>query len=214
MKTETWNGHTIRFIEHGGEWWAVAKDVAEALNYSRSYDMVRMIEEQDKGTHNVRTLGGRQEMLIISEFGIYEAIFNSRKLEAQSFKRWVYKVLQRLRTNAGLEAYEAFKLMDKEHQKTAMENLHNGLKNPKPKHYIKANTIADKAVSNVFGYEKMIKKKDMSTEMLKVREQILEQTVELMKIKETYDLDFSVKEIVYENAGNPIQVTLPMKSKQ
>lgn len=31
MKTEIWNGHTIRFIEVNSEWWAVAKDVTEAL---------------------------------------------------------------------------------------------------------------------------------------------------------------------------------------
>ena len=31
MKTEIWNGYFIRFIEKGGEWWAVAKDVCDAL---------------------------------------------------------------------------------------------------------------------------------------------------------------------------------------
>ena len=25
MKTETWNGYTIRFVERQGEWWAVAR---------------------------------------------------------------------------------------------------------------------------------------------------------------------------------------------
>ena len=31
MKTENWNGHEIRFIEIKGEWWAVLKDVCDAL---------------------------------------------------------------------------------------------------------------------------------------------------------------------------------------
>ncbi len=31
MKTETWNGYTIRFVERQGEWWAVAKDITNAL---------------------------------------------------------------------------------------------------------------------------------------------------------------------------------------
>ncbi|MEC4578642.1 BRO family protein [Streptococcus dysgalactiae] len=30
-KTETWNGYTIRFVENNGEWWAVAKDITNAL---------------------------------------------------------------------------------------------------------------------------------------------------------------------------------------
>ena len=30
-KLEQWNGHGIRFVEHNGEWWAVAKDITSAL---------------------------------------------------------------------------------------------------------------------------------------------------------------------------------------
>ncbi|VGV71469.1 phage antirepressor protein [Streptococcus pyogenes] len=30
-KAETWNGYTIRFVEHQGEWWAVAKDITNAF---------------------------------------------------------------------------------------------------------------------------------------------------------------------------------------
>ena len=34
-KTEVWNGHEIRFVEkEPGEWWAVAADVASALDYA------------------------------------------------------------------------------------------------------------------------------------------------------------------------------------
>ncbi len=90
MKTEIWNGHQIRFVEKGGEWWAVAKDVAEALGYSHTPHMLRLIDPKDKGTDFVDTNGGEQEMVIISEFGICEAFFNSRKPEAKEFKRWLY----------------------------------------------------------------------------------------------------------------------------
>ena len=33
MKTriETWNGYNIRFVEYNGEWWAVLKDICNAL---------------------------------------------------------------------------------------------------------------------------------------------------------------------------------------
>lgn len=31
MKTEVWNGHSIRFVEKDGEWWAVLNDVCNAL---------------------------------------------------------------------------------------------------------------------------------------------------------------------------------------
>ena len=32
MRTETWCGHDIRFIEINGEWWAILKDICDALN--------------------------------------------------------------------------------------------------------------------------------------------------------------------------------------
>lgn len=87
MKTELWNGYEIRFVEKDGEWWAVAKDVAEALHYRMASDMTRNLDEYEKDTQKVSTLGGSQEMSIISETGIYEAIFSSSKQEAKDFKK-------------------------------------------------------------------------------------------------------------------------------
>lgn len=137
MKTENWNGHEIRFVALNGEWWAVAKDVSDALGYQLTTNMTKHIDEKDKGISKVHTLGGSQEMLIISEFGIYDAVFNSRKPEAADFKRWIFEVIKALRQAAGLEGFEIFRMLDKEHQRQAMERLKDG---------IKANTIANKAI--------------------------------------------------------------------
>ena len=32
MRTETWCGHDIRFVEINGEWWAILKDICDALD--------------------------------------------------------------------------------------------------------------------------------------------------------------------------------------
>lgn len=32
MRTENWCGYEIRFIEINGEWWAILKDICDALN--------------------------------------------------------------------------------------------------------------------------------------------------------------------------------------
>ena len=32
FRTETWCGHDIRFVEINGEWWAILKDICDALN--------------------------------------------------------------------------------------------------------------------------------------------------------------------------------------
>lgn len=55
MKTEIWCGYEIRFIEHNGEWWAVAVDVARSLTYRDAFAMTRSLEAEDKGTHRMST---------------------------------------------------------------------------------------------------------------------------------------------------------------
>lgn len=200
-KLEQWNGHNIRFVEHNGEWWAVLADIAKALDLKPKYVKERLSDEVVLTDHVLDSLGRQQEMLIVNEFGIYETIFSSRKPEAKAFKVWVFEIIKQLRQQSGLEGFQAFRMLDKQHQKNAMTLLSNGLqevnKEAKPKDMMKANTIANKAISNKYGYPKMVKKSEMTEAMLRDREQVLDETVELMLVKERYGLNISVADIIY-----------------
>ncbi|ANC75175.1 TPA: Bro-N domain-containing protein [Streptococcus pyogenes] len=196
-KTETWNGYTIRFVEHQGEWWAVLADIAKALDLNPKFIKQRLGDEVVSNNHVTDSLGRQQEMLIVNEFGIYETIFSSRKKEAKTFKLWVFETIKQLRQSTGLEGFQVFRMFDKEHQKQAMNRLVNGLQNATKKDLIKANTIANKAVSNKYGLPKMVSKNEMTENMLRDREPILDETVELIKVKEKYGLNFSVSEAIY-----------------
>ena len=198
---EQWNGHGIRFVEHNGEWWAVLADIAKALELEQRF-IKRRLEDDVFSKHPITdSLGRQQEMLIVNEFGIYETIFSSRKPEAKAFKVWVFEIIKQLRQQTGLEGFQAFRMLDKQHQKNAMTLLSNGFqevnKEAKPKDMIKANTIANKAISNKYGYPKMVKKSEMTEPMLRDREQVLDETVELMLVKERYGLNFSVANTIY-----------------
>ena len=201
IKVENWLENEIRFVEVNNEWWAVAGDVAKALDYNKTTNMNRMIDEDDKGVHIVGTLGGKQKVTIISEFGIYEAIFNSRKPEAKEFKKWVKQVIKSLRESVGLEQYEVFRMMDKQIQKEASRFLQDNIKDAEPKHHMKAQAITNKAVSNKFGITPSIKKPEMTPEMLIARQPILNDTVELMVANEKYDLGLSVSKTIYAKHG-------------
>lgn len=196
LKIEKWNGHEIRFVFKNGEWWAVAKDVAVALGYDHTPSMVRRLDEDERNTvrltHSKR---GNPNTTVISEAGIYEAIFGSKRDEAKEFKRWIKQVIKQLRHQSGLEGFQVFRMLDKEHQKQMMSQV-NQIKQVERKHFIKANTIANKTVSDLYGFPKMIKKTDMTPEMLKDRQPILEDTVKLMQVKDEYDLDISVSKSV------------------
>lgn len=197
MRTETWNGYTIRFVEHQGEWWAVLADIAKALDLNPKFIKQRLGDEVVSNNHVADSLGRQQEMLIVNEFGIYETIFSSRKKEAKTFKLWVFETIKQLRQSTGLEGFQVFRMFDKEHQKQAMNRLVDGLQNATKKDLIKANTIANKAVSDLYGYPKMVSKNEMTENMLRDRKPILDETVELIKVKEKYGLNFSVSEAIY-----------------
>ncbi|HFU7036239.1 TPA: BRO family protein [Streptococcus agalactiae] len=115
MRTETWNGYDIRFVEHQGEWWAVLADICHALDLKPKRVKERLVDEVVSTDHVADSLGRQQEMLIVNEFG----------------------------------------------------------------------------------YSKMVKKSEMTPDMLVAREMILDDTVELMGIKEKFGLNISVSESIY-----------------
>jgi len=198
IRTENWNGHKIRFIEkEPGDWWAVLKDVTDALGLTTK-EVKRRLPDEVLSTHlTPDSLGRLQEMLIVNEYGIYETVFESRKPEAKEFKRWVFEMLKTLRQATGLEGFQIFRMLDKEHQRGAMARLKEGLGQPVRVDFIKANTITNKAVSLMFGYPKSIKKGNMTPDMLIQRQPILDDVVNLMSIKEKFNLDLSISKTVY-----------------
>lgn len=198
MKTENWNGHEIRFVDINDEWWAVAKDVAEALGLKQVTRAIHSLPKDGVTTSKViDSLGRTQDVNIINEKNIYRMAFKSRKKEAEAFQDWIFDIIKELRQSTGLEGFQVFRMLDKEHQKTAMQNLKKSLRKPVRVDFIKANVIANKAVSNKHGFPKMIKKAEMTPDMLVERQEILDSTVELMGIKDRYGLKLSVSEEIY-----------------
>ena len=199
IKTEIWNGHKIRFIEKNlSDWWAVLADITKALELSTKHVRSRLEDEVVSTDHVPDSLGRIQEMLIVNEYGIYETVFESRKKEAKDFKRWVFEMLKQLREASGLEGFEIFRMLDKDHQKEMMDKLNVSFQQPVKVDFIKANTIANKATSTAFGYPKMIKKDQMTPDMLMRRQQVLDDTVNLMLVSEKFGLKLSISELVYQ----------------
>ena len=93
----------IRTIMIDGEPWFVGKDVANALGYTKTDGMTRLVDDDDKGTISSADLGEQvykqsYTMGIINESGLYAAIFGSKLESAKKFKKWVTsEVLPQLR---------------------------------------------------------------------------------------------------------------------
>lgn len=136
IRVENWCGYDIRFVNIKGNWYAVLKDLCDALglrpakvNERLSPDMLEKVVvptsevpskdvTSDHPSNDVTSSRARksQQMLVVSEEGIYETLFASRKLEARKFRRWTFKTLKRLRSDVGLKGYEVLKMTDSEVQ--------------------------------------------------------------------------------------------------
>lgn len=72
-----------------GNPWVVAKDLAEALDYSwKGIATVSHIPEEWRGVYSVQTPSGIQEMLTLSEQGVYFFLGRSDKPKALPFQKW------------------------------------------------------------------------------------------------------------------------------
>jgi hypothetical protein len=94
MKSEItpflFDSQTIRVLTINNAPWFVAKDVAQALEYSRfDSNLIRHVPDEWKGTNPIRTLSGIQEMLTLSEPGLYFFVNRSDKPRALPFQKWI-----------------------------------------------------------------------------------------------------------------------------
>lgn len=95
----------IRTVTIDNEPWFVGKDVAMALGYSNSRKaLADHVQEDDKGVTKCDTLGGKQDLTIINESGLYALIFGSKLESAKRFKHWVTsEVLPSIRKTGGYD---------------------------------------------------------------------------------------------------------------
>lgn len=94
-------GTDLRFgTTEDGTPFVLGADMARVMDYRSAADAARLLDEDEKGTRIVRTLGGDQRMTVFYEDGIWELIFRSGKPEAKAIKKRVKEILAQLRQGA------------------------------------------------------------------------------------------------------------------
>ena len=63
--------------------------MCDILSIANSRDVVKRLDEDEKGVDSIDTPGGKQEMTVISESGLYNVVLRSDKPEAKPFRKWV-----------------------------------------------------------------------------------------------------------------------------
>lgn len=127
----SFNTAAVRTLLIDGNPWFVATDLAEILGYQSAKDMLRLLDEDERGGgHFLPTLGGVQEHSIINESGLYGVILRSNKPEAKAFRKWVTgEVLPAIRKQGFYKSPEYARITELEReQKSAqyrIEDLDN-----------------------------------------------------------------------------------------
>lgn len=86
---------------------------SNCICYNKVDSMLRKLKPSQKDAQLLSTLGGRQQVSIVSETGIYKVIMRSRRKEAEEFEDWVLETLRNLRQSTGLEGFQVFRMLDK-----------------------------------------------------------------------------------------------------
>jgi prophage antirepressor-like protein len=80
---------TVRGYEQENQLWFVLVDLCRGLGHTNPAEAARGLDDDEKGISSIDTLGGRQELIVVNESGLYSLIFKSRKPDAVKFRRWV-----------------------------------------------------------------------------------------------------------------------------
>lgn len=91
QKVFNYQEKAVRVVTKDGEPWFVAKDVCDILEIANSRDAIVRLDDDEKGVGIADTNGGKRNVTIIAESGVYALAFTSRKEEAENFRRWLRK---------------------------------------------------------------------------------------------------------------------------
>ncbi|MBM4685632.1 hypothetical protein GS876_21105 [Rhodococcus hoagii] len=79
----------VRVLDIDGEPWFVLTDLCRVLGLGTPSRVRDRLAEGVSQTHTLQTAGGPQQMILVSEPGMYEVVIRSDKPEAARFRRWI-----------------------------------------------------------------------------------------------------------------------------
>ncbi len=77
----------VRIILVDDDPWFIGKDVANALDYDQTNNMIKRLDDEDFISSKLE--GMNMESILINESGLYTAVLGSNLPTAKKFKRWV-----------------------------------------------------------------------------------------------------------------------------
>lgn len=102
----------VRAFERDGTEWFVGKDVCRCLGISDHHQALGRLPDNERGGYEAPTPRGAQEMICVTEPGLFRLIFASAKPEAERLKNFVFhEVLPALRRTGAYTPEPDFEIL-------------------------------------------------------------------------------------------------------
>jgi prophage antirepressor-like protein len=126
----------------------------------------------------------------VTESGLYHLVLLSRSTKAKDFKRWIiHEVLPCIRKLTNIPQEEAFTMLNKQRQKDAMKQFYIFDKNA---NFPKINNQVNYITSRYCGLDKTISKSEMPLEIKDIRQNVMDNYVELASMNNKFNLGLDV----------------------
>src|ERR1700689_4991160 len=96
----------------------VANDIGSIMEIADIVSSTKNFNDKEKGKYKVPTLGGRQEMTVLTKLGLIRIIFGSHSEMAVKFREWILEVLESIHKTGRYESKEIRQkqeVLDKQH---------------------------------------------------------------------------------------------------
>lgn len=103
----TFEEHSVRVVMIADEPWFVANDLCQVLSIKNARQALSRLDDDQKGVTSSYTLGGMQQLNVVSESGMWTLVLRSDKPEAVRVRRWLTsEVLPELRRTGRYQMHD------------------------------------------------------------------------------------------------------------
>lgn len=140
-----------------------ASDIGTILEMNQINSTIRDFDETERVMLNIQTPGGSQKVTFLTEKGLYEILFKSRKPIAKEFKNWIFVTMREIRLN---NKYENGKMIIIKNEEIAKKDKE--LKHIDDRTYLKNNdpVTSDNLIQQVEELKKIVEKLQQTTQTI------------------------------------------------
>lgn len=105
-----------------------ASQIADLLDIACIHTSLRNFDSDEKAIRSMHTLGGPQQIMFLTELGLYRILGQSRKPVAKPFQKWVCTVIKEIRLKGKYELQNELHLIKNENENNVKYMRHQTLK--------------------------------------------------------------------------------------